>query len=150
MGKVRPNKIVVIVEDQVPDANGHAGIAMEMFPRFYRRPMTAADYLAIEVAEAVEQFVERHGEQLGNPVVKAMGNDGEVLDIAAFKRDHPACLYEAANDLYVACQKARKIFAMYVELHRVKGTEEGDRKARENEKLVEMMDAAIAKARGEG
>ncbi|MBF0260400.1 MAG: hypothetical protein HQL97_01010 [Magnetococcales bacterium] len=60
---------------------------------------------------------------------------------------HPdALLIAAAPDLLEATIHAEETFRRYAEMHRAKGTEEGEAKARHNEELADEMAAAIAKA----
>jgi hypothetical protein len=60
-----------------------------------------------------------------------------------------ALLIAAAPELLEKCTRAAKVFRTYAEMHRGKGTEEGDAKAITNELIAEEIEEVISKARGQ-
>lgn len=57
-----------------------------------------------------------------------------------------AHLIAAAPDLYEAVSRAARMFRHYEELHRAKGTKDGDDKAASNAGIAEFCEAALTKA----
>ena len=105
--------------------------------------MTPAEQLAAERWEAADHtdctvVVEGTGAcvaVMGNP----FGNP-----TPADRRRFP--LVAAAPALLAAVLASRRQFALYAEMHRAKGTDDGARKAETNETMVALCDQVIAAA----